>query len=309
MLKRVFNNRKNQIFLHNCLQISDFFRNFAVYLRQNMETTRQRLYKEYAGLVKSFADAVAGLPINGIPAPSIPIVGKNYDACAYKMAFIGMETKETNTSRNCRTFIEDPQKALRKYENWLDNNTMFIHGEKSVYWRFIKHFLEHFYSPQKPKKFKKNADGRYHEILSSFIWGNANAIERYEVTAKANGVDRDVWKKVKKASKPFDDIRHIIEAAHPSVVFITYKHVKEKYFLHDEDIYTYNQCSDGADVVFGHYYLHNQDTHVFVTPHPNWIARRGLSEKYISALLSAIQDYEIWPNLPKSIDDWNQENG
>ena len=268
-----------------------------------MENTRKQLHKEYAGPVKSFADTITGLPINGIPAPSIPIVGRNYDACAYKMAFIGMETKETKKSRNCQTFIEDPEKAMSRYEKWFDENTMFIHGEKSIYWRFIKNFLEHFYSPLNPKRLKKNTDGSYHEILSSFIWGNVNSIERYEVTAKQNKVNKDVWKIVKKASKPFDSINHIIKAAHPSIIFITYKHVKEKYFLLDDN-YTCDQYKNEENVVFRHYYLRNQDTHIFVTPHPNWFAHRGLSYKYIDALLGAIKEHNIWPKLPECIDEW-----
>ncbi len=257
----------------------------------------------YARLVTDFAKSIKGMPIEGIPAPHIPVVGRNYDKCAYKMAFVGMETKETKKSRNCKAFIEDPETAMRNYEKWLDESEMFKNRERSVYWLFIKHFLQKFYHV-KNLKIKK---GKYHALMSSFVWGNANAIERYDVTAEKMMVDYEVWKKVKKASKPFDSINHLIDATHPKVIFITYKAVDKEYILQDNDVYSKNHeyVIDGKKIRFRYYYLSNRDTHIFVTPHPTWMNRCKIGFKpYIKALIQAITEYAIWSQLPQSEDDW-----
>lgn len=251
-------------------------------------TTRERIQNEYAGLVESFANSVKGMAIEGIPAPLIPIAGRNYDKCAYKMAFVGMETKETKKSRNCQRFIEDPEKVIAEYEKWFNDSEMFKHGVKSAYWNFIKNFLDEFYN----KTLKKT------EIMTSFVWGNTNSIERYEITAKNNAVNRDVWEAVKKASKPFDNINHIIDAANPKIVFILYKSVEKEYFLAGNNACMQKHAftnDKGKKITFRCYYLRNRDTHVFVTHHPVWMKRSGNFQWYINALIDAIKAHNILP--------------
>ena len=57
-----------------------------------MGTLRNRLIEQYAPLTEKFVKEIDNLNISGIPAPHIPIMGKNYEFAKYKMAFIGMET-------------------------------------------------------------------------------------------------------------------------------------------------------------------------------------------------------------------------
>ena len=275
-------------------------------MMEQKNTTREKLREEYSELVSKFAENVQGMGIEGIPAPHLPVVGGNYDKCAYKIAFVGMETKETMKSRNCKTFVEDPETAMSNYEKWLDESGMFKYREKSVYWLFIKHFLKKFYSIK--EKELKIAKGKYHAIMSSFVWGNANAIERYEVTAKKKKVNIKVWKAVKEASKPFDCINHLINATHPEVVFITYKAVEKDYISKDKDDLSEKMEYDinGKKIIFRHYILRNQNTHVYVLPHPTWIkAYSGIKENdYITALIKTIKAHRIWSKLPERIEDW-----
>ena len=57
-----------------------------------MERLKERLQEQYAPLVSKFVKDIGELDVTGIPAPHIPIMGKNYGLAKYKMAFIGMET-------------------------------------------------------------------------------------------------------------------------------------------------------------------------------------------------------------------------
>lgn len=277
--------------------------------------TRVLLQHEYGELVKKIAEQVQGLPTSGIPVPHIPIVGKNYDDCAYKIAFVGMETKgwPPKTSKllvkdDFPTFCDlaknAPEEATTRYENWLNENGMFEYREKSAYWLFIKHFLQQFYKIKNLKIEK----GKYHSIMSSFVWGNANAIERYEVTAKQKHVDKKVWQAVKKASRPFDSINHLIDATHPKVVIITYKAVDTTYITAGNDVQSekhFFSLPNGQKRAIRHYYLRNRDVHVFVTPHPTWMIRSKTGFKpYIKALIDPTQD--IW-QLPQNEYDWKKK--
>ncbi len=288
-------------------------------------TTRDRLREEYAKLVKIFAKNVKGLNIDGIPAPHIPVVGNYYDECAYKMAFVGMETYGWG---NITDFVDlaerSPKEAATMYESWFNAGGMVEHSGSGTFWGFIIEFLEHFYKLEKDSLKHKSKEGIYHEVLSSIIWGNSNAIERYEVTAKKQNVDIAEWRKVKEYSKPLDSINHIIKAANPTVtkpivIFLTYKYVDENYIVQDSDIhkeipetkYTYSykhvyHCDGTKDIEFRYYYLRDQHTHVFVTPHPRWIGvHSGIKfTRYIDALMQVIKEHKIWATLPKCIDDW-----
>ena len=134
--------------------------------------------------------------------------------------------------------------------------------------------------------------------MTSFVWGNTNSIERYEITAKNNAVNRDVWEAVKKASKPFDNINHIIDAANPQIVFILYKSVEKEYFLAENNACMQKHAftnDKGKKITFRYYYLRNRDTHAFVTRHPVWMKRSGNFQGYINALIDAIKAHNILP--------------
>jgi len=280
-------------------------------------TTREKLREEYACIVKSFVKNIKGLDTDGIPAPHIPIVGETYDQCAYKMAFVGMETYGWG---NIKDFIEiaekSPHDAVTKYEGWFHAGGMVEHSKNGTFWGFIIAFLAKFYQIDEKLLKSKRDDGTYHEILSSIIWGNSNAIERYHITAQKKGADLYAWKKVKEYSRAFDSINHIISAAHPKVIFLTYKNVDKNYILKDKDVhkeipetkYVYSNKPD-ENIDYRYYYLREQQTHVFVVPHPTWIgAYSGIGfSKFIDSLIAAIKKYKIWSRFPLSEDDWKQQ--
>lgn len=288
-------------------------------------TTRDRLREEYAELVKDFAKKVKNLKVDGIPAPHIPIVGNHYDNCAYKIAFVGMETYGWYNIHEFLNLAKNkPKEAVTKCEGWFDPKGMIKNSGKGTFWEFIIKFLERFYNLKEGELKKVKEDGSYHEILSSIIWGNSNSIERYTVTAKRNGADFANWKKVKEYSKSLDSINHIIKAAEPRIVIITYKYIDKDYILGDGEIYKeipeakltfscehrYSCENSKHDIVFRYFYLREHNTHVFVTPHPTWIdVYSGIgSSNYIDVLIKVIKEYKIWSHMPECIDDWEQKN-
>lgn len=275
--------------------------------------TQERIKEQYAQHLKDFVSEIQGLDTEGIPAPHIPIAGTYYDECRYKMAFMGMETYGWASMSDLIDAVnEDPGEAAIRYKDWLQGKSILGQVGNATFFGFIVRFLERFYNLDHDVIYNKQNP---HPVLTSFLWGETNAIERYEVTAKPNGVDIDVWNKVKESSKRFDSINHIIEAAAPKVVFVTYKWVNEKYLLNEKDIvgdmdtqkFAFSHQPD-PNVPYRYYYLREQDTHVFVLPHPRWIGLySGIGyDGYIDSILKVMKDYKIWV-LPKSEDDWHKE--
>lgn len=283
-----------------------------------MTTTNERIRKQYEKLLTDFAKEVKDLAINGIPAPHIPIAGNNYDRCKYKIAFMGMETYGWAGINDMISAIEEnPQSAATKYTSWLQpenvSKNIIKNSNPQTFWGFIVTFLTEFYKiDNKGIKNKTNPN----PVLTSYIWGDTNSIERYEVTAKKKGVSHQVWQEVKNSSTRFDSINHIIEATKPKVVFILYKWVNENYFMSENDsisalniseknkksVFKYHQPDQ--ECKYDYYFLREQQTHVFVLPHPRWIGMNGGHKMYAQSLIKFIEKYKIWPHLPIQNEDW-----
>ena len=279
--------------------------------------TRDRLREEYARIIKEFAKNVKELEVVGIPAPHIPIIGASYDRAAYKMAFVGMETYGWGSMEDfIKLAEENPYDAVTLYEDWFNANGMVKHSGAGTFWEFIIKFLAKFYQIDEHILKSSNEDGKYNEILSSIVWGNSNAIERYHVTAKKQGAKLSAWKKVKDYSRSLDSINYIINAAHPKIIFVTYKNVDKNYILQTKDLYkdvpavkyAYTTKPDD-DLSYHYFYLREQQTHVFVIPHPTWIGvYSGIGlQKFINSLIETIKKYKIWKQLPTCEQDWESK--
>ena len=279
-------------------------------------TTQEKIKEEYQRLVESFAKDIRDLDYGGIPAPHIPIAGEHFDEAYYKIAFMGMETYGWGNMQEFITAAEEnPGKAVLMYNKWFNPEGMLGHDGNATFFGFIIRFLARFYHIDLQTIKNKSS---LHPVLTSIIWGNTNAIERYEVTAAKKGVDRKDWAEVKKRSVKLDSINHLINAAKPKIVFVTYKWVNENYLLNENDIasdicggkkyaFTYEIDDDGAK--YRYYYLRDQDTHVFVLPHPRWIGLYGGGyDKYIDSLIKTIRDLKIWPALPSCEQDWRKQD-
>ena len=262
--------------------------------------TNDNIRDVYTPLVKTFVENVkkGGLKTQGIPALNIPKVGASYDDYSYKIAFIGMETKGWG---KLSKFIElgsnSPEDAITYKDQWFNEGKRYKHLKTTTFWGFIVSFLAKFYGYNKKQLIHK--DGTYHQILSSFVWGNCNSLERYCVTAKKNAADKKDWLKIKEFSLSFDNIIYILNATKPQLIFITYARFnKDKYFQNID----WEKVNTNKELHLRHYIIkREQQTNVFVIPHPTWIVRSkccGGYKKYINELINYIKECNIWSDLP-----------
>lgn len=275
-------------------------------------STQERIFEEYDVLISQFANEIKNLNAEGIPSPHIPIANENYDKAKYKIAFAGMETYGWG---DMNEFINHPQTYVRQTSKWFTSKGVLSQNGNATFFGFIIRFMEKFYHIDKSKILDRNNP---HPILTSYVWANTNSIERYEVTAKNNGVSYDVWEKVKTSSRKLDSINHLISATNAKVIFIMYKHVNSDYVFKEEDFNeTMGTISDNSKIAFScipdasipykYSYLRDQKTHVFIMPHPTWIgAYSGIGfDKYIDSIMKTLSDYKIL-ELPTKESDWEK---
>jgi len=281
-----------------------------------MEHYKERMKEQYAPLVEQFVKEIGELDVTGITAPHIPIMGKNYGVSKYKIAFIGMETygwedadKFLNIAKNnsgeAVFLMEDTINNL-EHLGWADNY-------HATFWGFVFKFLARFYKVCFEDLVIKKA---YPELLSSFVWGNTNSIERYKVSAESKGVDYATWELVKRASTCFDSINNIIKSVNPKLFFILNSSVEKDYIQNDDAVRVFGIPVENKKNVMRlpidndrkiiYYYLREDDVHIISMPHPTWMGLySGFGiDSYIDIALKLIREYSIWSNLPESHKDW-----
>ncbi len=252
---------------------------------------------QYIRLLSNFFDSIHDVDTSGIPAPHIPSVGDLYDEAKYKIAFFGMETNGWGDLKSLKDeFIINPEKAFNyltddfrelAFLNWTNNfGTSFFN--------YILLFLSRFYNIKDWKAFK--SDEQYQYILKTFIWGNTNAIERYEVSAKSKNVEIEAWNKVKSASKIFDSAEHILQSCSPNILLVMNWGESEKW-LGNTVVSHKEQLGDHL------YYLFSEstNTHIYWLAHPRWIAINVGFNQSIDSIFTDINKRNI--HLDKQIID------
>ena len=284
-----------------------------------MEDLKERLKEQYAPLVEQFVKEINELNVTGIPAPHIPIMGKNYVSAKYKMAFIGMETYGwEDINLFLKTARESCGDAVFLMESTINNfeHLGWAKNYHATFWGFVFKFIAKFYKIGFDDLVNQKA---YPELLRSFVWGNTNSIERYHVTAASNAVDQETWEKVKKASICFDSINNIVKSANPRLFFVLNSSVDKDYIESDDSVRQLGVPVENKKSVMKHvvddkrkivyYYLRDDNVHIISMPHPTWMGLYsgfGL-DSYVDIAIDLIREYNIWGSIPESHNDWKGE--
>lgn len=285
-----------------------------------MNNILDRRNAEYVPLIEDFKKEVKGLNLQGITGPHFPGVGACYESAKYKFAFCGMETYGWNSmedfvSSDCYDYLSDTDNCLNTFKHlgWANN-------WHATFWGFVFKFLARFYKADFEKLVSDENDKSLRSILKSFVWANANSIERYEVTSKWENADPGVWESVKCASRKIDVLNHVINSCAPKVVFIIYSGANEEYIVDEttlSGIYgeDFNQRTSrlklhNDEPKYDYYYLRGSSTHVFHLPHPTWMGLySGIGiDAYIDSLIKDIENYHVWDSMPTSSEDWNRKS-
>ena len=276
---------------------------------------------EYSQLIEDFKKEVKGVNVQGVTGPHFPGVGSNYCRAKYKFAFCGIETSGWNSMESfmemsLEKYLMDTDSCIDSLEflKWADN----LHA---TFWGFVLQFFSEFYKVDLKDLTSANSkNGNALDVLKSFVWANANSIERFEVSSKGQGANLADWEQVKNASAKFDDLNHIINSCHPKVIFLLSGGTDVNNIINDKTLSRiYNIDSSNKSnilkiahkegIPYDYYYLRNTDTHLFKLPHPTWMGLySGIGiNKYVEAIIQDLFNYKIWVTLPKGIRDWVNE--
>ena len=277
---------------------------------------RQRLIEQYAPLIERFLDGIKGVDASGIAAPHIPIMGRNYELAKYKIAFVGIETYGwTDMNEFCELARKDSCAAVTHEEDTI--NSLEHLGWNKVFWGFILKFLAHFYKTDYEELINPHNNS---DLLTSFVWGNTNSIEKYCVSAEPNNVEYAVWESVKNASICFDSINNLIKSVSPKLIVVLNREVEKgqkDYIESDEAIRQWGvpiknrkktlgfEIDDNLKIYY--YYLREDNTHVISLPHPRWMKQGSpvhSIEVYVDKVIECIQRYQIWDTMPTKFEDW-----
>jgi hypothetical protein len=257
-----------------------------------------RFSLHYEGLIRSFASQIKDLDYKGMPEPHIPIIGSNYSSSKFKLAFFGIETAGWHEMEGFMEIaVKEPYSAATLHFDDIEDLTClrWTNNPHTSFWDFIFLFLASFYHVD----VKDVRNGKYPELIRSFIWGNTNSIERYDIQAAKNNVNHDVYEEIKHDSLIFDDSDHLVDIAKPKVVIVLNWNEGTNWFISDKTDYNYYRINDHLL----YFYKRSTQTHIFQTHHPRSIAMRFGFEAVVNELLDQFKMCNVWGSLPESIND------
>jgi len=246
------------------------------------DSIRQKFGDHYRPKVEAFPRETQDLDAQGIPAVHLPLWGKHYAIAKRKAAFIGIDTSEWGEM--AEFLKKSPEEAL-----WYGESVRFFEEKtfrefgflgctnrgKTSFWDTVLKFLAKFNNIPNWHELRNN-QRLYEDILSGFVWAEANAVELWQHTPSSQNADFASWEKFKTAAEThFDYLSSILEVFRPHAVIIlngdqlddTNKRVPYWGGCNFE------QCENlSQDVWYG--LVPEYGTHVFWTYHPRALGTR-----------------------------------
>ena len=229
-----------------------------------------------------------------IPHPFIPSWGTRYEMSLVKMAVIGKETAGwspdlpeyishiRNEDWNSSFDISEFQNL--DYVKWTD-------GHRYTFWGFVMYFLAALYGVKNWEILKQR---HFPNILNSFVWGNASAIE----CEKSVGpdVNKSALQCARQAAYSLNDYQHIQKLFSPNVSIIMcarpecdyYLRNTEKKLMWDQNLVRLWKLPKG-DIVFN-------------MPHPNRMRWDKGADFYAQIIRQGLMEHGLFQPMQGFID-------
>ncbi|HEV2247287.1 MAG TPA: hypothetical protein VGW37_11600 [Terriglobia bacterium] len=248
-----------------------------------METElKQGLIAHFRPLISEFVSEIegAGLDVKpGSPQPFFPVFGEAYERSSLRMVIVGQDTRGWGCLKR---FMEmeraAPGSALADdltefrdldFKNWG--------ATRYTFWGFAMMFLAALHGRSDWGVMKR---GAYPEILSSFAWGNGNAVEYYNSSPKTMAWDQ--WELVRKAGERFNGLRHLVETIGPRVVVVLWKDMNPAAYFAG---YGFTQVEEAGGI--RHFRVPAANVDVFQATHPVRMRWEGVAADDVCAQLVA----------------------
>lgn len=261
-----------------------------------MANMDDRYFEYYGKLVEAFVRDVESLQhpdVDKMPYPHLPLFGSGYEQSALKLVIVGQDTKGWGDLKKYLADAKsDPGAALRSdLEEFRRHEFTKWGSHRHTFWGFAIMALAAIHGQPNWEVMK---NGGLKEVLDSFAWAEANAVELFKGEWK--GVPRDYWEKVQAAGKRFDGIHHLVEVLKPNVVIVLYKGLKEEDYFHG---YDYEKVSRNGR--FTHFRLPTAKLDVLHMPHPRSMGYNEKADFFCKAAKSLMDDLGFAKNFPEFV--------
>jgi len=252
--------------------------------------TKEEIKTYYIEQLGKFFSKIADIPdeeFKGLPALHIPSLGFTKEMP--NIAFYGIETRGWDSMIKLRNlFNNDPSSAYEYITTGIFTPEFVLYcvQQKSIFWKYVISLLASMCGIT-PQQLKTKDELQKH----SFIWGNIMALERYNVSAKRNGVKRHIYNRVYEESALFNTLpdghwgpTYIVRACQPKLLFILDWQFKFKNWLKNEFAVEENKIHKHMNYA----HIEETDTYVFQLPHPVFINKRLGWHKTIKQVLERL---------------------
>ena len=227
--------------------------------------------------------------MKGLPAIHIPCLGFTDEMP--EIAFYGMETNGWHSMKDFRKmFQENPSKAYDYITTaWFCPASVIKSAQprKHIFWKYVISLMSRMYGLS-PKELKTENALKKHTL----IWGNILSLERFHVSAKHNGANKEIYNKLYKESSLFNTLpnghwgpTYIVKACQPKFLFILYSGFNMRNWLRND----FGIERELIHKHLGYAYIKETDTYVFKMPHPRFIFQRLGWEKTIKQVLERLE--------------------
>ncbi|MBL0200350.1 MAG: hypothetical protein IPP81_09270 [Chitinophagaceae bacterium] len=257
----------------------------------------------YQPLLEKFILDLKEVNTKSLPIPFLPYYGTGYENSFYKIAFVGMETRD---STGLQEYLHEQEKQSEEVFYWfredldepfyfMDKGYTYMNNSGLDFWGFILKFLAKFYGIDDWKELKNKTHFNHAEILKSFIWGNVSSIERYEVGDRGDAKKED-YNAVKLASKIFDQFNILLNVFKPNIVILLNWDAPEEWLL--TGISKYSGPLKIEEKSLWYYYFQDTDTHLYWTHHPRSLAFKIDFNDFIYKIRQDIVNRNVFKGFP-----------
>lgn len=229
-----------------------------------------------------------------IPHPFIPSWGTRYELSLVKMAIIGKETAGWDPELS--KYIEDVQNEkwnssfdISEFQNldyvkWND-------GHRYSFFGFVMYFLAALYGVKNWEVLKQR---HFPNILNSFLWGNASAIECEDSVGP--DVNKLAHQCARQAAGSLNDYQHIHNLFTPNVSIIMcsraecnfYLRNTEKVLMWDQNLVRLWKIANGSII--------------FSMPHPNNMRWNKGADFYAQTIRQGMIEHGLFQPMPDFMD-------
>lgn len=235
--------------------------------------------------------------LENLSQPFLPLFGKNYEASAFKLLIVGQDSKYWgNAAHFIERELESPGQELASIFHEIEDFKFRGYGKNThSFFGFAMALLASVHGMPDWRVLKW---GGHEDVLSSFAWANANAVE-FLSSKRKHPVPKASWEAARAASAHLDRFHHMLEILKPRVVLLTMKSLNAAEF--------FDGCTlipvESTDPHIRQFRIEGHEVDIFHTYHPGYMRNVGGPWAFLGRLRETLRQSGLAPEFPKFVSE------